>query len=542
MTEAIRDRWALPEDGETRELGGSVYVFSEQLASDALEFIQRWCRHPKGRWAGQPLELQPWQVWFVGTIFGWVDPETRWRQYRTAFLFVPRKNGKSTLAAAIGLYLLMADGEMGAEVYSAAADTQQAQIVHRVAELMARKEPRLESRLTFRQRNILYEETASIYRVLSADAHTKHGFDSSGVIFDELHTQPDRNLWDVLDTSTVSRAQPLVLAITTAGVYDEHSIVWEVYDYAKSVAAGEFDDPSFLPLIFEAEPEDDWTDPETWAKANPNYGVSVPHAYLKRKCDYAKRVPASENTFKRLHLNLWTEQSVRWLSTDVWKSECLGVVSRKGLEGQTCFVALDLSSTKDITTVQLIFPREEDDEPWPGFGIYWVPKETIRERAEEDRVPYDVWARQGLIETTPGNVTDYAFIRKTIHDLADKYQIAGVGIDPWNATQLAVELENDGLPVVMMRQGYASMTGPSKEFERRIVSGGFIHPEEDAVMTWMIGNVAAKTDPAGNIKPDKSKSGDKIDGVVAKIMATGLAMTTEPPKRSIYESEELTII
>jgi len=542
VTEAISTRWALPDDGEEREIEGRTYVFDERLANDALEFIQRWCRHPKGRWAGQPLELEPWQIWFVGTLFGWVDPVTRWRQYRTAFLFVPRKNGKSTLAAAIGLYLLMGDGEMGAEVYSAAADTGQAQIVHRVAELMAKKEPRLERRLKFTQRNILFEETASLYRVLSADAHRQHGHDSSGVIFDELHTQPDRNLWDVLDTSTVARAQPVVLGITTAGVQDEHSICWELYDYATKVASGEFNDPSFLPLIFEAEDGDDWTDPETWAKANPNLGVSVPIDYLRRKCDYAKRVPASENTFKRLHLNMWTEQSVRWLSVDVWRSECLGIVSRKGLAGQSCVAALDLSSTKDLTTLQLVFPREDEDEPWPGFGVYWVPEDTVRQRSEEDRVPYDVWVRKGLIETTPGNVTDYAFIRRTIHELADLYNITALAIDPWNATQLAVELENDGIPVVMMRQGYATMSSPSKEFERRIVSGGYVHPEDDEVMTWMIGNVAAKTDPAGNIKPDKSKSGDKIDGVVAKIMATGQAMTTEPPKRSIYEEQELTLL
>lgn len=535
----MRESWELPEDGTTWESKrGRVFTFDQEKAELAVRFITSWCRHLTGSLAGHPLELEPWQVWFVGSLFGWLD-EDGLRRYRKAFLFIARKNGKSTLAAAIALYLLMGDQEPGAEVYSAAADTQQAQIVHRMAELMAKAEPKLSTRLVFRQRNILYQDLDAFYRVLSADAFTKHGLNPHGIVFDELHTQPNRHLWDVLDTATGAREQPLLLAISTAGTLDRESICWEQYEYACKVRDGELEDAHYLALIFEATPEDDWTDPDTWRKANPNMGVSVREDYLARQCAYAQEVPAYENTFKQLHLNMWTEQAERWIPMDAWRGRCLGQVDEKALHTQVTYGGLDLASTRDITALVLCFPRDDSTTPFPILTRFWCPEDTVAKRSREDKVPYDLWVRQGWMIATPGNVTDYEFIRGEIHELAEVYRLEGLAIDRWNATQLAVQLTNDGLPVTLMGQGFASMNAPSRELERRVVSGGLIHQEENPVLTWMLSNAARKMDPAGNIKPDKAKSGDRIDGVVALIMALDQAMRGEGPQVSIYESQEL---
>lgn len=538
-TLAARDRdWSLPADGTREKVLGVTYTYSADAAQDALDFIQDWCRHLEGKWAGDTLDLEGWQEWLVCTLFGWLTPDG-FRRYRKAIVFIPRKNGKSTLAAAIALYLLMGDQEPGVQVYSAAGDTAQAQIVHRVAEHMAQAEPKLKKRLRFRQRNIFYDDLNGFYRVLSADAYTKHGLNPHGIVFDELHTQPDRDLWDVLDSATGARDQSLQLAITTAGVYDPHSICWEQYDYAKKVVDGEFQDPTFLGLIFEAAATDDWTDPETWYKANPNLGVSIPEEYLARQCRYAQQVPAAENTFKRLHLNMWTEQSTRWIAKESW-ARCLGVVNEKALEGQQCYAGLDLASTTDICSLALTFPRE--GEPWPIITRHYCPEATIQMRSKRDKVPYDLWARQGFLTTTPGEVTDYDFIRHDLYDLFERFQLMGLAIDRWNATQLAVQLQNENLPVVLMGQGYASMNAPSREFERRVVSAQLMHNEADPVLTWMVANVARKTDPAGNIKPDKAASTERVDGVVALIMSLDQAVRGEGPSSSIYESQGLTIL
>lgn len=539
MTSAAAARdWSLPKHGATEKVLGVVYRFDRKAADKALKFIQRWCRHLEGKWAGDPLVLEPWQVWLVGSLFGWMDPEGK-RRYRKCLVFIPRKNGKSTLAAAIALYLLMGDQEPGVQVYSAAGDTHQAQIVHRVAEHMAQAEPVLNKRLRYRQRRILYDALNGFYRVLSADAYTKHGLNPHGIIFDELHTQPNRDLYDVLDSATGARSQPLFLSITTAGVYDRNSICWEIYDYAKKVESGEFVDPSFLALIFEAAKEDDWTDPATWYKANPNLGVSISEDYLAAQCRYAQLVPAAENTFKRLHLNMWTEQATRWINLESWRG-CLGRMSEKALEGQVCYAGLDLASTTDLCSLSLVFPRE--GEPWPIITRHYCPKATILKRSRRDKVPYDVWARQGWLTETPGDVTDYDFIRHDLYDLFERYQLRGLAIDRWNATQLAIQLGQEGLPVVLMGQGYADMNGPSREFERRVISAQLLHHEEDPVLTWMVGNVSRKTDPAGNIKPDKAASTERVDGVVALIMALGQAVRGEGPQASIYENQGLTIL
>lgn len=496
------------------------YWYDEAAAERAVGFFRDCLTHTKGEWAGQPLELSDWQANnIIRPLFGWKRPDGT-RRYRTAFIMIPRKAGKSTLAAGIGLYLLFADGEPGAEIYSAAADRDQAGIVFDMARGMVAASPMLEKRAESFKRSLVVPGTGSSYKVLSADAYTKHGLSAHGIIFDEVHAQPTRELWDVLTTSVGARRQPLTVAITTAG-YDRHSLCFELYDYAVKVRDGVIDDPGFLPVIYEAGQDDDWKDPTTWRKAHPGIGVSVKEEFFAEECAKAQHLPAYENTFRRLYLNQWTEQDARWISLDTWDA-CNGALP--DLEGRECFAGLDLASTTDIAALVLVFPM-------PGglfvMPFFWVPHEGMRRRSERDRVPYDAWVRDGLLEATEGDVIDYDVIRKRINDLAERYRIREIAVDRWNATQISTQLTSDGFEMVGFGQGMASMSGPMKELERRLLARELGHGGH-AVLRWMAANVSARQDEAGNIKPDKAKSSGRIDGIVATIMAIGRLQAAEP--------------
>jgi phage terminase large subunit-like protein len=490
-------------------------------------------RHTKGEWAGQQFweaYAPQWQVDLVRQVFGTLRPDGT-RQYRRVYIEVPRKNGKSTLAAAFALYLLYLDGEPGAEVYSCAADRDQAAIVFEQAKAMVEASPELLAISEIYRRSIVVPGTGSSYKVLSADAPTKHGLHAHAVIFDELHAQPNRELWDVLTTSTGARRQPLVIAITTAG-YDRHSICWELHDYAIKVRDGVIQDDSFLPVIFAADPEADWTAEATWKAANPCYGVTVKAEYLAAECARAQESPAYQNTFRRLHLSQWTEQAERWIDLALWDANA-GVVNRAALAGQPCWMGLDLSTTTDLTAAVLVFKGPEGFICLPHF---WLPEESLEKRVRRDRVPYDVWARDGLLEVTPGNVVDYHYVRERIRLLGKEFRVKEVAIDPWNATQLAQQLQDDRFTVVEMRQGFASLSAPTKELMtvllgHRMAHGG--HP----VLRWMAANVTVKQDPAGNLKPDKERSQERIDGIVALIMALGRAMAS-PQGGSVYDTRD----
>jgi phage terminase large subunit-like protein len=492
------------------------FWFDDKEAQRAVDFFAECLTHTKGEWAGKPFALDPWQQTIIRDIFGWKRKDGT-RKHRTVFIEIPRKAGKSTLAAGIALYLLFADREMGAEVYSAAADRDQAAIVFETAKAMLLKSDLLRNNGDAYKRSILYPKNGSVYRVLSADAHTKHGLNAHGIIFDELHAQPNRDLWDVLTTSTGARQQPLTVVITTAG-YDRQSICYEVYDYACKVRDKIIEDDTFYPAIYEAKQDDDWTSVETWKKAHPGLGVSIKEDYMAAECAKARQMPTYENTFKRLLLNIWTEQDTCWIQREKWEA-CKGELP--DFEGAACFAALDLSTTTDITALSLVFPVAGKFYVKPFF---WVPEENIRQRVKRDRVPYDVWARQGFIEATDGNVVDYDLIRARINELGARYNIKEIAIDRWNATQISTQLSGDGFKVVAFGQGFASMSAPSKEFERLIVGRDFLH-DGNPVLSWMASNVSVSQDPAGNIKPNKARSSEKIDGIVATIMAIGRAIS-----------------
>ena len=377
-----------------------------------------------------------------------------------------------------------------------------------------------------------YEENGSKYIVLSADAYSKHGLNPHGIVFDELHAQPNRELYDVLNTAMGKRKQPLMIMITTAG-YDRNSVCWEQHEYARKVKEGIVDDPTFLPAIWSADKDDDWTSPDTWRKANPNYGVSVREDFLRQECATAIASPAYQNTFRRLYLNQWTQQESRWLDMSRWDA-CNAPLP--DLAGRTCYGGLDLASTTDIAAFVLAFPALEAGEPLWLLPWFWIPEDNMRERSLRDRVPYDAWVRDGLIFATPGNVIDYGRIEAHIVAMAEQYDIHEVAFDRWGATQITQNLTGAGLTMIQMGQGYASMTAPTKEMNRLVMSKGLAHGGHP-VLRWMADNVTVEQDAAGNVKPSKAKSREKIDGIVAAIMALARATLHDPEAElSVYET------
>lgn len=490
--------------------------FDRQLAQRAIDWFPRYLRHTKGRWRGAPFELLPWQKEVIGKLFGTIRKDG-FRQYRTVYVEVPKKQGKSELAAGVALRLLFADREPGAEIYSAAADRDQAAIVYNVAADMVRLNPKLGKRckIVDSTKRIIHK-SGSFYRVLSADAHTKHGFNSHGVIFDELHAQPNRNLWDVLtEGAGDARTQPVIFVITTAG-YDRHSICWELHEYACKVRDGIIEDPTFLPVIYSADEADDWTAEATWKKCNPSLGVTTTVERIRQACKRAQEVPAVENTFRRLRLNQWVKQESRYLPMDKWRA-CGGLVDPTQLQGHECYAGLDLASSTDIAAFVAAF-RPGTDGRIPILARFWVPEENIELRVRRDRVPYDLWIQQGYIRATPGNVIDYDFIEEDLVRFSKEFGLVEVAFDRWGAVQISQHLIARGFTMIDFGQGYKSMSPSTKELLKLVLGRQLAHGE-NPVLTWMADNVVVTTDPAENVKPDKAKSTERIDGMVALIMA-----------------------
>ena len=487
-----------------------------------MNFIECLC-HTKGTWAGKKFELIDWQEQIIRDIFGTLKPNG-YRQFNTAYIEIPKKQGKSELAAAVALLLTCGDGEERAEVYGCAADRQQASIVFEVAADMVRMCPALNRRVKIltATKRIVYLPTNSFYQVLSAEAYSKHGFNIHGVVFDELHTQPNRKLFDVMTKgSGDARMQPLYFLITTAGT-DTHSICYETHQKAKDILEGRKIDPTFYPVIYGADDGDDWTDPKVWKKANPSLGITVGVDKVKAACESAKQNPAEENSFRQLRLNQWVKQVVRWMPMDKW-DKCKIAVDEEALEGRVCYGGLDLSSTTDITAFVLVFPPTPDDDKFTILPYFWIPEDNLTLRVNRDHVPYDLWHKQGYLETTEGNVVHYAYIEKFIEKLGEKYNIREIAFDRWGAVQMVQNLEGMGFTVVPFGQGFKDMSPPTKELMKLVLEGKIGHSGHP-VLHWMMDNVCARTDPAGNVKMDKEKSTEKIDGAVATVMALDRAI------------------
>lgn len=518
---------------------GSYY--DRNAADYAVMFIESLC-HTKGTWAGKKFELIDWQERIIRDVFGTLKANG-YRQFNTAYIEIPKKMGKSELAAAVALLLCCGDGEERAEVYGCAADRQQATIVFDVAADMVRMCPALNKRIKIlaSQKRIIYMPTNSFYQVLSAEAYSKHGFNIHGVVFDELHTQPNRKLFDVMTKgSGDARMQPLYFLITTAGT-DTHSICFETHQKAKDILEGRKVDSTFYPVIYGADESDDWTDPDVWKKANPSLGITVDIDKVKAACESAKQNPAEENSFRQLRLNQWVKQAVRWMPMDKW-DRCVFSVDEKSLQGRVCYGGLDLSSTTDMTSFVLVFPPTDDEDKYVILPYFWIPEETLELRVRRDHVPYDVWERQGYLKTTEGNVVHYSFIEHFIESLGEKYNIREIAFDRWGAVQMVQNLENMGFTVVPFGQGFKDMSPPTKELmkltlEERIAHGG--HP----VLRWNMDNIFIRTDPAGNIKADKEKSTEKIDGAIATIMGLDRAIRCgNDNTASVYDDRGLLFI
>jgi len=500
--------------------------FDQDAAEHAVKFF-RFLSHSKGEWAGDPFALEPWQQFIVGSLFGWMRDDGT-RRFRRALVEVGKKNGKSTLAAGVGLYLFVADGEPGAEIYTAATKRDQARIIHSEAKRMVKKSPALRKRILVLKDNMSIEETDSKYEPLGADADFMEGINPHGSLIDELHVHKDRGVIDVLENSSGARRQPLLFQITTAGS-DELSVWGQEHEHAGQMLHGSLEDDSFFAYVAKIDDEDDWENPKVWPKANPNYGVSPKPAEMRDLAQRAAQLPSALSAFLRLRLGRRTSADDRAIPLEVWDATS-GVIDPAQLRGRECYAGLDLSSRIDLTAFVLDFPPKETEGPHTWLPYFFIPEKDLVERSRRDRVDYASWARQGLIEVTPGDVVDYKQVRHRINELRKLYHIREIAFDRWGATQLSQELQDDdGFTVVPMGQGYASMSAPTKELmalalQRRLRHGG--HP----VLRWNIDCLALAQDSAGNVKPskpDRRKTGKRIDGAVAGIMALDRAIRHE---------------
>ena len=518
---------------------GSYY---DKAAADyAVSFIEQ-LRHTKGEFYNQPFELIDWQERIIRDIFGTIRADG-YRQFNTAYIEISKKSGKSELAAAVALYMLCADGEQRAEVYGCAADRDQASLVFDVSCDMVRLCPALRKRCDIRpsRKTIHFTPTNSTYKALSADVAGKSGVNVSALIFDELGVQKDRKFFDMMTKGTSdARKNPLHFIITTAG-NDTHSICYELHQKAMDIISGRKVDPTFYPCIYGAAENEDWTDPKVWKKANPSLGITIGMDKVQAACNSAMQNPGEENAFRQLRLNQWVKQAVRWMPMEKW-DKCAFGVNPEELEGRVCYGGLDLSSTTDITAFVLVFPPTDEDDKYYVLPYFWIPEDNTDLRVKRDHVPYDIWERQGFLETTEGNVVHYGYIEKFIERLGERFNIREIAFDRWGAVQMVQNLEGMGFTVVPFGQGFKDMSPPTKELmkltlEQRIAHGG--HP----VLRWMMDNIFIRTDPAGNIKADKEKSTEKIDGAIATIMALDRAVRCgNVNTESVYDSRGILFI
>lgn len=509
--------------------------FDRAAAQHVIDFFG-FLKHSKGEWAGQPFQLSPWQVWLLWVLFGWKRADGL-RRFRTAYIEVPRKNGKTTILAGIGLYLLVSDGEPGAEIYSAATKRDQAILAHSEATRMVKASPALRSMIEVYKNNLNIEVSASKYEPLGADADTMDGLNVHGALIDELHAHKTRDVVDVLETATGARRQPLIVEITTAGS-DQTSICFEHHDYSRKVLDGSIQDDTWFAFIAALDDKAEWSDPGEWAKANPNLGISVKLDDLQRKCERAKRLPAAQNAFRRLHLDQWTQQTDRWIDLGLW-DENAGVVDEAALEGALCYGGLDLASVSDLTAWVMAFPNEGDPDGVDIIARFWCPESKLADETNRYQAQYQAWAAQGLLQVTRGDAVDYAFVKRAVLEDAQRFQLANLNVDRlFQGYQLSQELADEGLEVFGMGQGFMSMAAPMREFERRLLAKK-LHHGGNPILRWMADNVAVQQDAAGNLKPDKAASQGKIDGVVALLMALDRCMRQEKPQRSVYEDHGL---
>lgn len=508
-------------------------MWRADAAQFRIGFYPRYLRHSKGEWARRPVELSPWQKFVVGSLFGWKRADGT-RRFRSAYLEVARKNGKSTMLAGLGLDMLVCDGEPGAEVYAAATKKDQARIIFDEAKRMVASSPTLSAELARFKSNISVDGTASKFEPLSSDEKTLDGLNPHCVLIDELHKHKTRALLDVLDTALGARRQPLLIIITTAGGDSPESVYAQENDYATKVLEGIFDDDALFGYIATIDKGDRWDDDAVWEKANPNLGISVKLDDLERQAQKAAKSPSAKSAFLRLRLNVRTASAESAIDPETWARNGGPWIDPAELRGRRCWGGLDLSSKIDISAWVKLF---EPDEPGGRLLIvprFWMPLDTLSERGDKDRVPYREWFDKGFIEVTPGNVIDHDAIERAVLADAAEFKIESIGYDPWNATQLAASLFGQGVPMVEFIQGLRSYSEPTKELINLLVSAKLDHGD-NPVLRWMASNLKTHRDKNENLMPHKLHSTGRIDGMTALIMAIGrrLAPAEEKPKHQL---------
>jgi phage terminase large subunit-like protein len=507
-------------------------------------------RHTQGDFAGQPLDPDPWQVaYLIAPVFGWVRPGERggWvRIIRNVTMDVPRKNGKTTLCGGLAIYLTAGDGEMGGQVIAAATTRDQARYVFDPIRQLAERAPALRGHVKALHSRIVHRRTGSYFGVISSKADTQHGANIHGAVIDELHVHKTPDLVEAIETGTGSRSQPLVFKITTADDGKPNTIYARNRHYIEQLARGIFRDESTYGVVFGLERDADPFLERNWKRANPGYGTSPTKEFFKAEANKARNSPAQLAAFKRLHLGIRTKQTTQYIDTRDWKLNAGPPIDEAELAGRICYGGLDLASVSDLTALCWLFPFEDGTPGYDAIWRYWTPEENIA--ALDDRTAGSasrLWVPNGWLITTPGNVTDYDFIRQQILADAETFEVQSIGFDRWNSSHLVNELMDEGIPVVKVGQGYMTMSPALKEVQRLVKMGAGGRPGDrrprirhggNPVTLWNFDNLAVDMDPAGNVKPSKANSADKIDGVSAICDAMSEAMAAPEPKKSAYES------
>lgn len=505
--------------------------FDKKAAMRAIHFIEK-LKHTKGEWAGQRFRLEPWQQFVLWNIFGWKNADGT-RRFRYAYIEIARKNGKTALSAGIGLYMLFADGESRPEVYSAATVKDQAKICFSDAVEIV-KATDLKNYLTPYRNSIVYELKGGTMKPLSSDYGTHDGLNPSCGIIDEFHAHKDSGMFDVIKSAFGARRQPLMFVITTAG-FNKSGACYAYRENVIKVLRGVNEDDSLFGIIYTLDDKSEWDDPKMWIKANPNLGVSLSADYLADQVKDAKNRPEAVRNVMTKNVDLWVDAERTWILDDAWQ-KCIGTTAPADLKGCACWGGLDLSNVSDITAYVLLFHENDRFQLLPHF---WIPEEKMREKIRKENINYDKWVAEGYVTVTPGNVIDYDFVKADILRIVADYDLRTSAYDRWNSSQTIIDLQNEGMECNPFGQGYGSMSAPTKEFEKLVLTGKIEH-FGNPVLRWMLASTLVKTDPAGNIKPDKEKSTQKIDGIVAAIMALGEWMTAQAnDERNPYENRGL---
>lgn len=504
---------------------GRGLEWKSPVAEWAIDFFG-YLRHSKGELAGQRITLEPWQCFVVGSVFGWFR-ENGTRRFRKVYQELPRKNGKSTMLAGIGIFALVGDQEPGAEIYAAATKKDQARIVFDEARRMVRSSPDLAGITSIFKLNLSIDATASKFEPLSADEKSLDGLNPHCVIIDELHKHKTRAVLDVLDTALGARRQPILWIITTAGDDDPETPYAAENDYASKILDGVLDDDGYFAFIAKADDPKKWDDPIEWAKANPNLGVSVRFEYLEQQARQAKASPARQVAFKRLQLNVRTSNTVRPISVELWNRNTKGPIDLAALRGRSCYGAADLSSRIDLTASVRLFPPQSETDRYRVLARFWMPETMIEEAEKRDRAPYRRWRDEGWLEASPGNVIDQQLVAERIAEDNEATPFTSFGFDPNNANWLDARLEEKGIPRFQFPQTILHFNPPTKELL------GFLRDEKlehggNPVLLWMASNVNFWIDGNENMRPSKKSSRARIDGIVALIMAIGLSMQADP--------------